>query len=293
MSIKNEGVLYLLRDKFQIYTPFLSSILEVHFVNDIIRDLEIINKELLESILKVFIESNKILPCNLIIVLSNSVCFIQDFAIPEKSLTSPAPSQQSSDQKQEMIKIHNEAQKEMRLHEEKFKEHVPFEIVASQTVPLQNGERIYATNQELYETIKSVFETKGFTIDSVLPGDLFGNNLGTQPALTPAAVALVIQSAPALKKHSMLVQSARESVMKDEEKVADEKAPAEITDPEILEERKSKSDKKRLIILSGVFGLLIIILIVVYIFSSQSGKSPSNRTQPVSTVQTIKQKKLP
>lgn len=274
MPVKGVGVIYLQRDKFQIYTTLQQAVLEFRFVPEIVRDLDIVNIELFENVLKMFILGNKIPQSNLIIALADNVCFIKDIPIPAK----PAP---SPDQNQADIKeAENEAKKELSGHEEEFLDHVPFENVASKTYPLQNSERVFAVNQELYEAIKSSFEEQGFTIDLVLPAELCGNNLGIQPVLTPPAANLIMQLAPTIKQYNFLNQSIREPEKTEHE--------IELEESDNSQSQQPKNDHKREILLSAVFGILVIVLIVVY-FMSNSKPAPiqSNASQPVSTVQSI------
>ncbi len=277
MPVKGTGVIYLLRDKFQIYTALQPNVLEFHFVPDIVRDLDVVNKELFENIIKIFIESNKILPCSFIIALADNVCFIKDFAQPDRRPVLAVATKESQVQKQTQEKEEDESKNELKKQKEEFLDHIPFEIVASKEFQLQNGERIIATNQELIDAIKTTFEKNGFSIDFVIPGGLYGSNISSQPVLTPAAANLILQLTPTLKQYNLLVQSTHEP----------EKNESEIDETETQEVQKPKTDKKRIIIMSGVFGILIIVLIVVYMSSNTNSASTTTATQPVSSVQTI------
>lgn len=278
MPVKGTGVIYLQRDKFQIYTSLQANPIEFRFVPDIVRDMDVVNKDLFENIVKIFIQTNKIPPSNLTIVLSDTVCFVNDILLPDKATEQTPAQPQSPDQKKTQDA---EDKKEIDHQEEIFLDHVPFESVASTRFPLQKGIRIYATNEELFDEIITTFEKEGFTTDSVLPGALFGNNINILPTLTPIAANLIIQNSPALKQYNLLSQQTHES-----EKIEPATQPEEGTDlPK--EKPKPKTDKKRLIVLGSVFGVLIIILIVVYISSTQNASTQAQ--QPVSSVETIPQ----
>jgi hypothetical protein len=281
MQAKGNGVIYIFRDKFQIYTSLMSNILEFRFIDDIVHDLDVVNKELLENILKIFIDSNKIIPCNLVITLSDSVCFVQDFELPIDSTT-------SAEQNKAQPKNDSLARRksEMREKIEKFLEHVPFEDVASQRISIPNGARIYATNQDLFEVIKTVFEQKGFYVDAVVPGAVIGNNFSSLEGITPTSANSILQALPLFKKNNMLIQQPH-AVEKPKIDEKDENvANIEIAESEAVKKTKPKTNKKRLVLLSGVFGFLIILLVVVYISSNQSS-STSVQAQPISTVEPV------
>jgi hypothetical protein len=225
-----------------------------------------------------------------VIVLSDNVCFIKDFALPHAQAAEPSAAGQPIEQKPAESKS-EELKKEMLEHQELFIERVPFEVVSVQTAPLASGERVYAANQELLDSMKLVFEQHGFYVDSIIPGGLFGNNFGNQTMLTPATAQLILQSLPGVKKYNMHAYTPKDEAadmkeVENKEKEESAKVEQDVVEPETQEKRKSKVDKKRLIMLSGVFGFLIIILVVVYITSNQPA-STSVRAQPVSSVEPV------
>ncbi|HEX8932440.1 MAG TPA: hypothetical protein VF810_04755, partial [Patescibacteria group bacterium] len=62
------GIIFLQRDKLQIYSPFLPNVLEFRFVPELIRDFDLINRELLENLIKVFLVNNKLPASNMVMV---------------------------------------------------------------------------------------------------------------------------------------------------------------------------------------------------------------------------------
>src|SRR3989344_4723541 len=130
------GIIFLQKDKFDFYSPGLIKIIEFRFVPEIIRDLEIINSELLENLIKLFVSNNKIPPSELIIVLADNACFVKDFIVPA-ILVSPQqqgalPSTlQNSD-------VSGKFQEDINA----FIDNVPFENVQSRNFPMGNGTKV-------------------------------------------------------------------------------------------------------------------------------------------------------
>src|SRR5438876_2132553 len=96
------GVIYLQKEKFQIYSPYLPNILEFRFVPELIHDFDLVNKELLENLLKVFILNNKLPASGIIIVIADNASFIQDF-------TSPVPTQPTATPPPTLEDLQNQA----------------------------------------------------------------------------------------------------------------------------------------------------------------------------------------
>jgi hypothetical protein len=150
------GVVYLLKDKFQFFSATDGKIFEFRFVPEIIRDLDIINSEMVENLIKVFVTNSRIAPSNLVFILAENAYFSKDF-VP------PAPPKNVTPQRtvtRELLQ--NEA--------EEFVEHVPFDNVVSKMIPIKDGFKVCATNKDFYESIAIAFEHLGFTVESVLPG---------------------------------------------------------------------------------------------------------------------------
>lgn len=230
------GIIYILREGFQIFAPGLPSILEFRFVPEIVRDLDIVNKELLYNLLKIFIFNNNIPKSSFIMVIADSASIIKDFITPpqtDQQATPLTPPQQQVDE---------------------FLEHIPFEEVSSKSIPIDNGIRAYGTNKELYESIKEGFLLEGFEIIMVLPAITIGPEVNTKTALDADVINSILKKEPLLKKFNLLKQPLPA--------LQPEETPTEST--ETVKQEK-KPDKKRTILLAGVFVVLIIVLIIVYV----------------------------
>ncbi len=230
------GIIYILREGFQVFAPGLPSILEFRFVPEIIRDLDVTNKELLYNLLKIFISNNNIPKSSFIIVIADSASIIKDFINTPQSDQQTAPLTPPQQQVDE------------------FLEHIPFEEVSSKSIPIDNGIRAYGTNKELYESIKEGFLQEGFEILMVLPAIAIGPEVNTKTTLDADVINSILKKEPLLKKFNLLKQPLPA--------LPSEETPTEST--ETVKQEK-KSDKKRTILLAGVFVILIAVLIIVYL----------------------------
>jgi hypothetical protein len=264
MTATKPGIIYLQKDKFQIFSPFIGSILEFRFTPDVIRDLDVVNLDTLGAQIKQFVINGKIPPGNMSIVLCDNAYFVKDFLYPAP----PAPPKPG----QPPVAVPKLSLEDLKKQADLFVEHVPYDNVVSKNIPLKNGIRVCAVNQDLYGSLKIAFEALGFKIDAVLPGLVVGNGLSAKPVLDGAMANFILQRTNALKQYDLVTQSAFEPEVKSN-------MPGEnIEEVEIEEPQDAKKvNKKRLIALTGVFASLIVVLVIVYV---QSQTPPTPPQQP-------------
>jgi hypothetical protein len=253
------GVIYLYKDKLQLYSPHLGSILELRFSPTMIRDLDIIDSALVEQTIKMFVSNGKIVPLQIVFLLADNTYFIKD-----------------------IVKNPTQSTENIQTTIDEFIEHVPFDNVVSKTVPLQNGDRVIATNKDFYESIAIAFEHQGFTVACVLPSIILGNGTSIRQLLDVALAQVAMQKAPSLKQYDLLHQQVFQSQLKH--------------DPEELEEEEREliqqktPDKKKIYTLVGVFATLIVLLVIVYV---QSQTPPTPPRQPALADNTPKRQATP
>jgi hypothetical protein len=239
------GIILLHKEKFDFYSPLFGKIVEFKFVPEIIRDFDVANSELLENLIKLFVESNKIPKSELIIVISDNASFIKDI-FP----TNPAGQKQ-----------------DIKEETDKFIDSVPFDEVASMTFPMPQGTKVWATNKGLFEVLANAFDKNGFKVTAVLPGILFGNVVGSGNVLDPVTVNTINQKLESIKaEHNFLTQKPVVPVIKKEEMTTT--TVQNINNVvEVEGEANKKPDKKRLVAMIGIFVFLLIVLVFVYIGS--------------------------
>lgn len=269
------GIIYLLKDRFQLYSPFLRQIAEFKFTPQLVLDADVVDREQLIMQIKAFVTNNKIQPSNLIILLADNAYFVKDYLLP------PPPSPQKPGQPPPPPPMSMETLQVMSMD---FVEHVPYENVVSKSFPLKNGLKICAVNKDFFDVIKEAFESVGFTVDTILPGIALGNNLTVKPVLDGSIINAASAKATTLKEFDLQHQ---EVYVPQPKKGTETSVEMEIDD---FEAKKGKPDKKRLYVMIGVFGVLLIILVFVYIGSNQPS---STQTAVVPTASAVKPTDVP
>ena len=261
------GVVYLMKDKLQYFSPYDGKIFEFRFAPEIIRDLDVINGSLLENYIKGFIMNSKIAPANLVFVLAENTYFMKDFS---------TLSQQKNANNERTV-----TRELLQKSAEEFVEHVPFDNVVSKMLPLKDGLRVCATNKDFYESIAIAFEHNGFTLESVLPGVVLGNGLNLRPVLDQVMASMILQKVNAFKEYNLLGQQVFQPQVKQETEEEDE--------VELERLQSKKPNKKRLYGMVGLLFSLIIVLVIVIIQSQAPAESPkpavlANEPAPTSQV---------
>ena len=141
---KQNAIFYIDLGKGFFLGSNVQTILQVDFPPDTFADGGIINKEKFLQLLQVFIQTNKIEPCPLILVFSKNISF-------EKEFKDDSASEKNDAEIAEFIEL------------------VPFEEVLSTTYKLNNKKWIVAFNRELLENVNYGFEKEKFTVVSAVP----------------------------------------------------------------------------------------------------------------------------
>jgi len=265
MQTKKFGVIYLQKDRIQVYVPNTRSVVELHFPTEVIRDCDVIDKDSLVTLIKTFLATGKLPPADFLIVIADNASFIRDFSQPQP--TQPQKPQQTQ-------AAHLLFQANLPTLINTFVEHVPFENVASKTFPLKNGTRVFTTNRELYETIKMAFDKQGYFVTMVLPAFVFGSVLQNKLVLDVPSANAILQHANGLRQYDLLAMPVP--------------SVHEVENEDSLEELHAKNNN-RLYILIGVFILLIGVLLVVAIKNFSQPKTEQQNVTLVKSATLIKQ----
>lgn len=136
------GIVYISKNKLTVYVQDSPTLFTLEFKPTYVRDLEIINEDELNKELKLFIETNKLPPSDIGLVLADSLLF-------EKKLTVPPA----------------DIEKEIK----KYLEDIPFEDSSYQIVNVSGEIDIVVANALFYMLFITAFETLGFTVQGVIP----------------------------------------------------------------------------------------------------------------------------
>lgn len=183
---KKQVLLYLDRGGFYFYEMGQPNIASMGFLPTSVRDLDVIDVASFESQIKAFVEQSKLAPGEITIVISPNIIFEKDILITEV-----------------------EKQKEAV---DKFLESIPFENVASTTIPIENGVKAIGINEELYLSVKNGFEKLGSSVESVLPYHSLGTDTFLLSNLTAENASVLLKKVDRLKQFSLLQNKPKEPI---------------------------------------------------------------------------------
>ena len=129
----------------------------------------------------------------------------------------------------------------------KFFDSVPYESIWTKVYLTQKGKRAVAVNKELYEVFHQGFMLQGIPTKAIIPACVLGQ-VGVKHALDKQMADYIFGNVESLSKQSIL----------DTHRTATSASPERETEPK----NKQKSNVP---VLVGVFGALILVLIVVLV----------------------------
>jgi hypothetical protein len=186
------GILFIDSNRIDVSNSVKNTVVSLDFPQDVIRYSEILDREKLHAQIKALIETNKLVPSSLIVVLAKNILFQKDFVKDQET----------------------QEQQDLQAHD--FIDNVPFESVGSKIVPLEKGIRVIAANADLYESVMSTFQQAGFSIQSLLPVTLFGDEIQIE-RLTTESEKIFSQKSESLRKYSLISETGNFVAGKEEE----------------------------------------------------------------------------
>ena len=144
-------VVFIDKNRLELFSKDLTSIVTMEITPDLIKDMEVINKDDLKAKIVSFINQNKIPPSNLVLVLSDNLCFTHE--VPEAAFNN-----------------NNEVFAQ-------YLEYIPFENVNHKIYRTADGYKVVAVNTDLFETVREAFAKMGFTVTAVVPTSAIGINI--------------------------------------------------------------------------------------------------------------------
>lgn len=257
-------IIFLDRSGFIIYQDTLSNVWQFPFSQDLVQNLDVVNKEQLINLIGSFIQTNKVIPSSLIIVLSDSVIFQKDLTGLQPKPESQQPSLQASLSPDKTINKHqiDFANKELQEKEIKnFLDNVPFEEVLAKVI---NNTRIVVVNKDLLEAIVDPFKKIGCIVNAVVPCFMYQQYIDFSGGLSQDIARVILQQEERLKLGNMLTG---QPIKTQQDPYGEpQKAP------------KEKSNNLRQFILIVVFVFLLIVLAIVYL---TLGRTPQASPSPI------------
>lgn len=246
-----QSILYLEQNRGIFYNAEKSSMLQLDFPGDVVKDLDLLNKDKLYALIQAFVEAYQILPTSLVLLLSPTVTFDKDLTsdqtagVPDG--TRPASEVQS------------------------FIDLVPFQVVLSRTFSIGEKKKIVTANKEFIDALQRGFQKFHCDISLVLPFSVIQEII---PELeNNFDLGLVLSKVDGLKQYNMLETQVVKQNM--------------VTGKKVMQ----KTESKRLYVLLGVFGILLIIMIIMAVTTltpqprkSVQGASTYNAPIPFYTI---------
>lgn len=170
-------VLYLDRDRCIYLDSSTGMTLQYIYSTGEVSDLEVINQELLRNNIATFIQANKVVPTQLVIVLSSSLLFEKKIPISAENTGKNDPVQQ-------------------------FVDTVPFESVSFTKYTTVDATQVIAASTDFFSAMKQAFEKQGFTVTYVFPVHIFAEDLSA--GITAQIAQRIIAKIDSVKQYNLL-----------------------------------------------------------------------------------------
>lgn len=238
-------VVFLQRTQLSIFRASTGKLDTVQFDPKIVQDLEMINEDSFCKYLSNFLQQTKLVKASVIVLLDSSVYFLQK--------AGDITTGQMTDKEKPDKKAHTNVSdmEELENKKRQFAQSVPFANVFSTIITIGKEKFFLALNRDFYEPVIKVFSEKELHVVAILP-ILAVMPLFEKSGFTPQTATVLISTVEKYRAHDLL-----ENSMKKEEPTTVTALPS------------NPSDKKRLVVMVGVFVLLIGVLVAVILWSRQ------------------------
>jgi len=212
-------ILFINRNRFQLFGGNLTGIITLDVPATIVRDMEVLQKDGLYTLIKQWVKQYALTGSQLVIVFSSSTYFEKVF-----------PSSENEQMEHDILK---------------FFDSVPYESTWTKVYPAEKGKRAVACNRTFYETLHQGFSLQGLPTKAVIPAFALGA-LSGKSALDGELIQFILKNLDTLTRESLI----------DTEELG-------FTAPVQSNQQTAPVKKKsNLPLLLGVFGILILILII-------------------------------
>lgn len=225
MEKKQQALLFLDRNGFYFYMPGMENVATCVFPENILKDLEVVDPLGMENQIKMFVSQWGIPSVDIAMVLSSNIIF-------EKQIVSGSG---------ELEEIN------------KFLESIPFERFEKIVTVEGGNKKIFAVNKNLTYGIEASFVKLKSYVSVILPYYPLASLIQTIPLDVTTAVS-VLKKVNDLKSYNM----------KHIDEVRIQKPATETSTGSSLTP-PSKPSKKRMYLLGGVFAVLIIVMVIMFL----------------------------
>lgn len=222
---KHSGVMLITRTQLFIYIEGVEKIVTYPFPADVVRDLDVINKDSFAIQIGQLITQNQLPPANFYAILGNNTIFA-------RQILSPDPTQRKTE-------------------EEKFLNLVPFDEPSVQHVVMGQNTYAVAANKSVYGSLSEALTPHGFEISLILPEFLFAKEANLSHGLTAENAIKLLRSMPSFKQFNFLK---KEVIHEEDNQTGEEQNKMK------LQLQGGKSNKKFIIFGSSFMGIGILVL---------------------------------
>ncbi|MEK7064181.1 MAG: LytR C-terminal domain-containing protein [Patescibacteria group bacterium] len=154
-----------------------NGLLNMPFGAEVVKDLNVVGLVELAAQIKTFVETNKIVPTDLVVVLDGETYF-------EKQLTGKADDQ-------------------MAVEVQEFVDSVPLASPSSKIFKVGDKYHVVVINRRLYESVRAAFEALGFAVKAVVPEMVLGS-VGVGSTFDAIACRLILKKMAYVMENSFV-----------------------------------------------------------------------------------------
>lgn len=170
-------VVFVDRNRLQFYGSGLSSLLVLDIPTTIVRDLDVVNRDALYTLVNQWLKQNNLGGAQLLFILAPDTYF-------EKLLTTKGESEQETEILQ-------------------FYDSVPFEELTTKVLTFENGKRAFVINKEYLEAIRHAFLIQGHRVVAAVPALALGA-LAAKRWLDAEMGSYVVKHVEVLREYNMV-----------------------------------------------------------------------------------------
>lgn len=231
-------VLFLTPSQMVFFGSNIKNMAVLPLKPDALRDLEIVDKDVLGTQITSFIQTNKIQPANIVILLSSAYIFSKNFP--------PVSAQYTADQLKSDIDL--------------FQNYVPFQNPLIKTITTPKGTTVLVANGDIFIDFKQIFEPLNFSVDAIAPLAMIDSSVGDN--FSPKIGQTALSKPDLLKQNGFSTQEYLHADVPEETELTEE------------EEAKAKTNKSTFLLI-GVFTLLLVVLGVMLYMQQLSNNKPA------------------
>lgn len=175
---RHPGVLLIGRSQLSIFVEGATSIVTYPYPQEVIRDLDVVNKDLLMQQIAELFQKHQLPPISFYAIFANPTIFA-------RQILSTEPAQKKSE-------------------EERFMNTIPFEEVSARHVTMDGKTYVVAANKHFYESLSDALERNGSEITLILPEFLFTKEVNLVQGLRIETALTLLHRMPAFRDFNFI-----------------------------------------------------------------------------------------